>query len=249
MPDTDTPAAVTAWPGHQGRKWVRRNGYCYRMRIAALVAIALVLSACSQTKAGKPQGVAGSSSQANTSSTAAPSRESSLQDRISWVQQGTPIDLGGFHSARIENGPTTDLKADIAFVSPTGKISCITGVAYSIEGFDCEVELKTPMPQPGEGYGNWFGGFVSYSGQRLTVGQFRGDPGLFINGKGQTLPYDSTLTFGNYTCRLATTGLTCVNPTERTGVQMSDDGVVPLGCLQEAPASQRESSVGRAYSC
>ncbi|MEU7631623.1 hypothetical protein AB0C34_16780 [Nocardia sp. NPDC049220] len=216
------------------------------MRCVVLVVCALVLSACSQTTAGKPQGVVSDSPKAGTSTSGG---DSTLQERISWVQAGNSIDLGAYHSARTDNGPATDLKTDIAFVSPTGKISCITGVAHNIEGFDCEVELKQPVPQPREGYGNWFGGFVSYSGQRLTVGQFRGDPGLFINGSGQTLPYDSTVTFENYACRLATTGLTCVNPAERTGVHMSDEGIVPFGCLQEVPESEREPSVGHAYRC
>ncbi|MEU7764100.1 hypothetical protein AB0B25_03105 [Nocardia sp. NPDC049190] len=219
------------------------------MRCVVLVVCALVLTACSQSNEGKPQGVANGSPQAATSTSAAAGGESSLRDRIAWVQAGKTIDLGAYHSARIDNGPVTDLHADIAFVSPTGKISCITGVAVGIEGFDCEVQLKDPVPQPGEGYGNWFGGYLTYSGDRLTVGQFRGDPGLFINGKGQTLPYDSTLTFENYTCRLATNGLTCVNPTERTGVQISDSGIVPFGCLAEVPESEREPAVGRAYSC
>ncbi|WP_063821738.1 hypothetical protein [Nocardia pneumoniae] len=214
------------------------------MRWAVLVGVAMVLCACSQTTTGKPQPVAGSS-QTGTSA----SSESELRDRIDWVRQGSIIDLGHYHSASLDGGPVTDLQADIAFVSPTGKISCVTGTALGMDGFDCMVELKEPVPAPGEGYGNWFGGYVTYSDQRLTVGQFRGDPGLFIHGQGQTLPYDSTLTFGDYACRLATTGLTCVNPTARSGVQMSSEGVIPLGCLRELPDSQRESAVGRAYGC
>ncbi|MGK8520681.1 hypothetical protein ACRS6B_03560 [Nocardia asteroides] len=172
-----------------------------------------------------------------------------MRDRIDWVRQGPAVDLGPYHSVRVEGGPVTDLQADIAFVSPTGKISCITGTALGSEGFDCMVELKDPAPAPGEGFGQWFGGYVTYSGQRLTVGQFRGDPGLFIHGEGQTLPYDSTLTFGDYACRLATTGLTCVNPASGSGVQMSSDGVLPLGCLREIPETEQESAIGRAYGC
>ncbi|WP_159849878.1 hypothetical protein [Nocardia sp. CY41] len=216
------------------------------MRWAVLIGVVLVSSACSQTVGGDPQPVPGSS----PGTSAHPSSpETAFPDRIAWVRQGNPVDLGAFHSARLDGGPATDLRDDIAFTSPTGKISCITGTALKMDGFDCMVELKDPAPAPGEGFGNWFGGYVTYSGSRMTVGQFRGDPGLFIHGEGPTLPYDSTVTFGDYLCRLATTGLTCVDPTKGTGVQMSSEGVVPLGCLREVPAAEREPAVGRAYAC
>ncbi|WP_067465521.1 hypothetical protein [Nocardia amamiensis] len=213
------------------------------MRWVVLVGVAVVLSACSQSTTGNPQPVAGSEIGPSAS------LESELQARIDWVRQGSAIDLGQYHSASLDDGQATDLQSDIAFVSPTGKISCITGTALGMDGFDCIVELKQPAPAPGEEYGQWFGGYVTYSAQRLTVGQFRGDPGLFIHGQGLALPYDSTFTFGNYACRLATTGLTCVNPTSRSGVQLSDEGVVPLGCLREAHEAEREPAVGRAYRC
>ncbi|MGW4718422.1 hypothetical protein [Nocardia sp. NPDC004260] len=216
------------------------------MRLVVLVGVVLMMSACAHSTPGNPRPAAGRAP--STSSTGQPP-QNGLQDRITWVKQGSPVDLAPYHSAAIEGGPVTDLKADIAFVSPTHKISCITGTAYDFDGFDCTVELKEPVPAPGEGYGQWFGGYVTYAGHRLTVGQFRGDPGLFINGQGRTLPYDSTITFGDYTCRLATTGLTCVNPTQGTGVQLSSEGVVPLGCLRELPQTEREPAVGRAYAC
>ncbi|WP_063053046.1 hypothetical protein [Nocardia arthritidis] len=216
------------------------------MRLAVLVGVVLVVSACSQSMSGNPRPVAGP---AQSTSPPAQASANGLRDRIAWVQQGSPIDLAAYHSATIEGGPVTDLRGDIAFVSPTHKISCITGVEFDFDGFDCMIELKNPAPAPGEGYGQWFGGYVTYSGQRLTVGQFRGDPGLFIHGEGPTLPYDSMVTFGEYLCRLATTGLTCVNPTTGSGVQMSSEGVVPLGCLHELPEAEREPAVGRAYAC
>ncbi|MFF7944270.1 hypothetical protein ACFZC5_31580 [Nocardia gamkensis] len=213
------------------------------MRWMVAVGLVLLLGGCAHTTTGRPHPVAGASQ------SGAPEKAGDLRDRIAWVRQGTPVDLTGFHSARIDGGPVTDLREDIAFVSPTRKISCITGTALEMDGFDCMVSLTDPVPAPGEGYGQWFGGYVSYSGQRLTVGRFRGDPGLFINGEGATLPYDSTVTFGEYLCRLATTGLTCVNPTTGSGVQLSSEGVVPLGCLRELPDAERESVVGRAYAC
>lgn len=217
------------------------------MRWAILLGVMLVASACAQSTEGKPQPMAGAHSPQPSQSAAA--AETQLNDRITWVRQGASTDLAPYHSTAPEGGPATDLKADIAFVSPTHKISCITGTELGFDGFDCMVELKEPMPAPGEGYGQWFGGYVTYSGDRLTVGQFRGDPGLFVNGEGRTLPYDSTITFGDYACRLATTGLTCVNPARGTGVQLSSDGVVPLGCLRELEDAEREPVVGRAYSC
>ncbi len=229
---------------------MRRPDTVGGMRWVVAVGLVLLLSGCAQVTAGKPQPVAGSSQAgAGPSQAGAPSKDGNLADRTEWVRQGSSADLTGFHSVRIDGGPVTDLRSDIAFISPTHKISCITGVEFDFDGFDCLVELKEPAPAPGEGYGQWFGGYVTYSGQRLTVGQFRGDPGLFINGEGPTLPYDSTVTFGEYLCRLATTGLTCVNPAQRTGVQLSSEGVVPLGCLRELPEAEREPAVGRAYAC
>ncbi len=232
---------------------VECNQFCWHatttvlgMRLAVLVGVVLMVSACSQSMPGNARPAVGP---APATSSTAQAPESGLQDRIMWVRQGTPVDLAPYHSVATEGGPVTDLATDIAFVSPTHKISCITGVEFDFDGFDCLVELKEPAPAPGEGYGQWFGGYVTYSGQRLTVGQFRGDPGLFINGEGPTLPYDSTVTFGEYLCRLATTGLTCVNPAQRTGVQLSSEGVVPLGCLRELPEAEREPTVGRAYAC
>ncbi|MEU2043441.1 hypothetical protein [Nocardia niwae] len=213
------------------------------MRWMVAVGLVLLLGGCAHTTTGRPQPVAG------TSQASAPEKAGDLQDRIAWIRQGTPVDLAGFHSARTDGGPVTDLRNDIAFVSPTRKISCITGTALGMDGFDCVVDVKDPVPAPGTGYGQWFGGYVTYSGQRLTVGQFRGDPGLFINGEGATLPYDSTIAWGAYLCRLATTGLTCVHPDRHTGVQMSSEGIVPLGCLRELPEAEREPAVGRAYTC
>ncbi|MFI9401567.1 hypothetical protein [Nocardia sp. NPDC052316] len=221
------------------------------MRIAALAALILALSACSQSTSGQPQPAPGpppatSTTAAPTSTPASP--ESRLKDRIAWVQAGTEVDASRYHSASTGTGAAADLKSDIAFISPSGKISCITGTAYQLDGFNCVVKLKNPVPKPHEGFGNWDGGYVNYSAKTLTVGQFRGDPGLFIHGDGQTLPYDSKLTFGDYTCRIATDGLTCVNPTTRTGVHMSDDAIVPFGCLRETQPTP-DSSVGRTYTC
>ncbi len=217
------------------------------MRWAVLVSLVMMSCACSHNTIGHPQPAREPGSSQPSTSAGAP--EGEFRDRVDWVRRGSPIDLGPYHSVRVESGPVTDLAADIAFVSPSRKISCITGTALGMDGFDCVVELKVPAPAPGEGFGSWFGGYVTYSGQRLTVGQFRGDPGLFIHGEGQTLPYDSTLTFGDYACRLATTGLTCVDTETGSGVQMSSDGVVPLGCLHEVPEADREPAVGRAYAC
>lgn len=222
------------------------------MRIAALVALVLALSACSQSTGGHPQ--AAQDQPPATTATAAPSstpasRESQLKERIAWVRAGSAVDVGQYHSVTTDGRPVTALTGDIAFTSPTGKISCSTGTAYGIDGLNCVVKLKNPVAKPGEGFGNWDGGYVNYTGTALTVGQFRGDPGLFVNGNGQTLPYDSTVTFERYTCRIATNGLTCVNPSDGSGVQMSDDGILALGCLREVAADQRETAVGQAFHC
>ncbi|WP_405160525.1 hypothetical protein OG203_29535 [Nocardia sp. NBC_01499] len=222
------------------------------MRIAALAALILALSACSQSTSGKPQASPDqppTTSVKPTPTATTTSPESQLKERIAWAQAGSPADASHYHSANTGTGAASDLKSDIAFISPSGKISCITGTEYQIDGFNCVVKLKNPIPKPNEGFGNWDGGYVNYSGQHLSVGQFRGDPGLFIHGDGQTLPYDSKLTFGNYICRIASSGLTCVNPSTRTGMQVSDDGVVPFGCLKEVSAAERDTSVGRAFSC
>ncbi|WP_330250544.1 hypothetical protein OG874_30535 [Nocardia sp. NBC_00565] len=220
------------------------------MRIAALAALLLLLSACAQSTTGQPRPAPEpASTTAAAPSSTPPDRDSQLNDRIRWVQAGNAVDNARYGTVSMDGKPPTDLKGDIAFVSPSGKISCITGAKYDIDGLTCVVKLKNPPPAPAGGLGNWSPGYTTYSTKGVTVGAFRGDPGLFIDGEGQTLPYDSTITFGAYTCRIVSTGLTCVNPTIRTGVQLSDDGIIAYGCLHELTAAERKDYVAQEFTC
>jgi hypothetical protein len=220
------------------------------MRTVALTAVVLLSAGCSAAVDHQSHGTpssAGStvveSSVPPTSQTrSAPSRGASVADLESWVQGGSKADPAGYATARLDSGTVTDLKSDRAFTSPSRKISCITDYEHGDQGIFCLVDLKNPLPRPRDGMGNWKGGWIRYSGDKLTVGAYRGDPGPFVQGLGPELSYGSALSIRDYTCRMDTTGLMCVNPAANSGVQMSDAGVVPFGCLQEGPVTPNDNA-------
>lgn len=177
---------------------------------------------------------------------AAPRPGSPLPAVIAWVDAGRPVDTTPYHVGHSPDG-TTDLRRDIAFSSPSGKITCVTDEQDSFEGLTCTVDLVNPPPRPQENEGNWIGGWVEYTGVRVGIGSFHGDPGPFIRGKGDALPYGSVIGYRDYRCRMDVDGLTCVNPSTKSGVLMSSAGVVGFGCLHETSAAGDYS--GRLFRC
>ncbi|MET0900832.1 MAG: hypothetical protein ABWY45_23195 [Mycobacterium sp.] len=186
-----------------------------------------------------------SSSAAAPVPTGPPPADAPVAAVTAWVQAGSPVDAAGFRSATRDD-ITTDLGADVAFVTPAGKTQCRTGATLAPGAMACLAELADPPAQPAEVYGQWVGNWVDFDGGSAQVGSVHGDPGAFTEGKGRELAYGSSLRFGDYQCRTDPAGLFCVNFARQTALQMSDAGVVAFGCLQEvAPPAD----AGVRYEC
>ncbi|KAA1250274.1 hypothetical protein F0Q45_10385 [Mycobacterium simiae] len=216
------------------------------MRIAALVAVPLLVVGCS----GHSQTSAPSS--ANTSATSkppvastAPVAGSPIAGVIAWIEGAHPVDPARYHSA-IREGVTTELGDDIAFTAEAAKASCTTDFKHTGSALTCLVSLTNPLPAPATAYGEWKGGWVDFDGMRLQVGATRGDPGPFVNGNGLELANGDSLLFGDYRCRADQAGLFCVNYAHQSAVRFSAAGVEPFGCLRSEPPPD---GVGTAFSC
>jgi hypothetical protein len=164
---------------------------------------------------------------------------------VAWIEAGATADPAQYHSATRE-GETTDLGADVAFVTPSGKTNCMTDIKYSDGALACLVALTNPPPRPEDAYGEWKGGWIDYDGKGVTVGSVHGDPGRFAAGSGQELPYGKSLAFGDFRCRSDQAGLFCVNYARQSAVQFSAAGVQPFGCLEPATAPPQ---IGEMFSC
>ncbi|OBI77042.1 hypothetical protein [Mycobacterium sp. E740] len=226
------------------------------MRMAVLIASVLV-AGCSSTTGGQAERIqpippASSSSPTHTTTTpstakpaAPPAPGAPIGDVVAWIKAGEPADAAQYHSAT-RDGQTTQLGADVAFTTPSGKTSCMTDADYSEGALACLVELIDPPPRPADAYGEWKGGWVDYDGSNVTIGSVHGDPGRFVAGQGAELPYGRVLTFGDYRCRSDSVGLFCANDAAQTAVKLSDAGVEPFGCLQQVTAPPQ---TGEKFSC
>ncbi|OBF97554.1 hypothetical protein A5773_10205 [Mycobacterium sp. 852014-52450_SCH5900713] len=222
------------------------------MRIAALLAVSLLVAGCSHTVAGQSQQTHAPTTAATTPSggkppapNAAPAAGASISDVIAWIEAGHPADPGRYHDA-IRDGATTPLGNDIAFTAAAGKASCTTDSKHTGAALLCLVSLTNPPPAPPTSYGGWQGGWVTFDGANLQVGASRADPGPFINGNGSELANGDSLSFGDYRCRADQTGLYCVNYAHQSAARLSPAGSQPYGCLRPAPAPD---GVGTAFSC
>lgn len=238
-------------------------GHYGGMRIAVLTAAAVLLtggvSACSSGPTAQPtltpispKTPSASSQPPPTSSktsptvpipSAAPTGATPIETAMAWVGAGKPADPAAFHTA-IRDGVTTQLNADVAFVTPTGTTECMTE-EKSGGALACLVNLRKPPTEPTDSYGHWIGGWTDFDGSTLAVGSSHADPGRFAAGKGAELPYGSSLRFGDYQCRSDPDGLFCVNFARQSGVKFADSGVEPLGCLKLVDAPE----LGLKFSC
>jgi hypothetical protein len=225
------------------------------MRIAALIAVSLLVAACSHTVGGSEQTpttqTAGTSptpgpsgSKAPTPSTA-PAAGAAISDVIAWIEAGHPADPGRYHSAT-RDGSTTSLGSDIALTTQAGKVSCMTDSKHTGGALACLVNLTNPPPRPDTAYGEWQGGWVDFDGTNLQVGSARADPGPFINGNGPELANGDSLSFGDYRCRADQAGLFCVNYAHQSAVRFATAGIQQFGCLRSVPPPD---GVGTAFSC
>jgi hypothetical protein len=230
------------------------------MRIAALVAVPLLVAGCSHTGAGNSgqsqttqtstgaSATTGQSSAKPPAPSAAPAAGAAISDVIAWIEAGHPADPGRYHSATRE-GATTPLGNDIALTATAGSggtVSCMTDSKHTGDALACLVDLTNPPPRPDTAYGEWKGGWVDFDGTNLQVGSSRADPGPFLNGNGPELANGDSLSFGDYRCRADQTGLFCVNYAHQSAVRFAAAGIQPFGCLKSAPPPD---GVGTAFTC
>jgi hypothetical protein len=229
------------------------------MRIAALVAVALLVAGCSHLggdNAGRPPTTSPTSAGTAATTTppsgskppvpaAAPTSGAAISDVIAWIEAGHPADPGRYHSAT-RQGATTPLGNDIALTAQAGKVSCMTDAKRTGGVLSCLVNLANPPPRPDTAYGDWKGGWVDFDGTNLQVGSARADPGPFLSGNGPELADGDTLSFGDYRCRADQSGLFCVNYAHQSAVRFATAGIQPFGCLKPAPAPD---GVGTAFGC
>ncbi|WP_054814929.1 hypothetical protein [Nocardia arizonensis] len=225
------------------------------MRIVALAALVILTAACSSTtEPTVPEAPSSTTAAAVAPSTTAkaetaPSDNAPLGEVSSWVDGGSQIDGAKYGWAGTEDGTRSALgDGDRAFTSPTGKIRCTTDGHEGNHTLVCLVDLKNPPSKPQGQQGNWVGGWVEFGGQTLTVGGLHGDPGPFVRGYGQELPYGSEIVVHGTKCRMDSAGLYCVNKQAGTGFHASDAGVVTYGCLAEE-ATPRGVNAGEYYTC
>jgi hypothetical protein len=226
------------------------------MRIAALIAVSLLVVGCShgvgghseqtpsgtQTSAGASPGPTGSKPPGPSTP---PAAGASMSDVIGWIEAAHPADPGRYHTAT-RDGAATRLGDDIAVTADAGKVSCMTDSKHTGSALACLVNLTTPPPAPATAYGEWKSGWANFDGVNLQVGAARADPGPFVNGNGPALANGDSLSFNDYRCRADQTGLYCVNYAHQSAARFSPAGIAPFGCLRSVPPPD---GVGTAFSC
>jgi len=219
------------------------------MRIAAWVAVSLLVAGCSHTVEGHSQQAPGSTATSVANKppgpSAAPAAGAPMSDVIAWIEAGHPADPGRYHSAT-RDGVSTPLGDDIGFTAAGGKVSCITDSKHTAGTVSCLVKLTNPPPAPPTAYGEWKGGWVDFDGTSLQVGASRADPGPFITGNGPELAGGDSLSFGDYRCRADQDGLLCVNYAHQSAARFAPAGIEPFGCLRSTPPPD---GVGIAFRC
>ena len=232
------------------------------MRIAALVAVSLLVAGCSQTgggHAGQPSTSAPTAASVTAApsagtppaSSTAPAAGAQIPAVIAWIEAGQPADPGRYHSAS-RDGVTTQLGNDIAFAAlsgPSGSsrpLTCMTDSKHTGGALACLVNLTNPPPRPATAYGEWKGGWVDFDGATLQVGSARADPGPFLYGDGPELANGDSLAFGDYRCRADQAEVLCVNYAHQSAARFSNAGIEPFGCLRSVPPPD---GVGIAFRC
>ncbi|OBK14619.1 hypothetical protein, partial [Mycobacterium asiaticum] len=148
------------------------------MRIAALVAISVLVAGCSHTVGGgaeQTRTTSGATTQSAAGGAppagAVPVAGAPIAAVIAWIEAGRPADASRYR-----------LGADTAFSVPGSKTRCTTDAAHPPSGLSCLVELTNPPPRPETAYGEWKPGWVDFDGSNLRVGAARADPGPFLAG-------------------------------------------------------------------
>jgi hypothetical protein len=164
---------------------------------------------------------------------------------IAWIAAGEPVDIATYHTAT-RDGTETQLGDDVAFITPSGKTTCMTDSKYGGGALACLVKLVNPPPRPAAVEMEWVGGWVDFDGQSLSVGSVHGDPGRFVNGDGPQLPYGKSLKFSDYQCRSDQVGLYCADLAHQSAARFNDAGIEPFGCLKRVTPPE---DIGLKFSC
>lgn len=191
-----------------------------------------------------PSRTATTTSATSTTPSAAPAAGVPIAEVIKWVAAAGPVDAAQYHVA-LRPGSTVQLGDDIAFTTPSGT-TCMTDAKHGTPGLACLVDLTDPPPQPPDVYGVWKGGWVDFDGAGVQVGSAHGDPGRFSNGQGPELPYDRSLSFGDYRCRTDETALFCVNYAHQSAVRFSAGGIDTYACARQLTPP---AGIGVQYVC
>ncbi|MEB3981624.1 hypothetical protein OQ968_10135 [Mycobacterium sp. 663a-19] len=226
------------------------------MRIAALIALSLLIAGCSHGGGGRPGQTQTSGAPPGPSAAAPPSGKppapstataagAAISDVIAWIEAGHPADPGRYHTAT-RDGVATPLGNDIAFTAAAGKVACMTDSKHTGNALSCLVDLANPPARPETAYGEWKGGWVDFDGTNLQIGSARGDPGPFVSGNGPELANGDSLSYNDNRCRSDQAGVVCVNYAHQSAVRFAATGVVPFGCLRSVPPPD---GVGAAFSC
>lgn len=206
------------------------------MRIAALVAIPMLIAGCSHTVGGHAgQSHATSSTAAPPQTSGAPAPETPIAAVITWIEAAHRADPARYQ-----------LDGNVAFSASGGKAKCTTDAKHTAGLLSCLVDLTNPPPRPDTAYGEWKGGWVDFDGTNLQVGSARADPGPFLAGTGTQLTDGDSLSFGEFRCRADQAGLFCVNYAHQSAARFSAAGVQPYGCLRPVPPPD---GVGLAFNC
>lgn len=183
------------------------------MRIAALVAVSLLIAGCSREvggDVGQSQTIAPPAPAPSAAPSTPPAAGAPITTIVSWIEAGHPVDPAAYHVAT-RDGVTTQLGDDVAFSASSGTVACMTDARHTSGTLACLVRLANPPPRPETAYGEWKGGWVDFDGIHLQVGSARADPGPFVYGNGPELANGDTLSIGDYRCRSYQAGLFCVN--------------------------------------
>jgi len=205
------------------------------MRIAALVAIPILVAGCSHTGGGMSAQPPAPATQKAPPSSAAPTSGAPITGVIAWIEAGHPGDPARYQ-----------LDGNVAFSAPGGKARCTTDVKHTAGLLSCLVALTNPPPRPDTAYGDWQAGWVDFDGNNLQVGSARADPGPFLAGTGAELADGNSLSFGDYRCRADQGGLVCVNYAHQSAARFGAAGIQPYGCLRSVPPPD---GVGIAFNC
>jgi hypothetical protein len=226
------------------------------MRIAVVLTASLLVAGCSGGTGGQARqteltpitpsrpATSPSTTTSATSATPAPTSGVPIAEAVTWVEAAPPIDAAQYHIA-LRSGVTTDLGDDIAFTTPAGT-TCMTDAKHGSPALACLVDLTDPPPRPPDVYGQWKGGWVDFDGATVQVGSGHGDPGRFANGQGRELPYDASLSFGDYRCRTDAGALVCVNYAHHSAVRLAAGGVDAFACARQVTPP---AGIGVQYVC